>query len=121
MADDGSGTGRERQVTLRSQRTPGDVRHLWATLTADGGITIEGQDLGRGVEEAYGEGLTEYEWVWAVAPADVTAAVAALGGEPGDDPLAVLAAWMEGHGGLDPGIALREAAVPVEFWSRIGD
>jgi hypothetical protein len=113
--------GGGRRLILRTARTGRDVRHLEATLASDGAVLIEGQDLGPAVERIWGEGLTEYEWAWRIAPADVPAAVAALGGSPGDDPLRLLATWMEQHQGMDPGIGVREAGVPIEFWSRVGD
>jgi hypothetical protein len=84
-------------------------------------LIIEGQDLGPGVEQAFGAGLTEYEWVWEIAPQDVPAAVEALGGHEADDPLALLRAWYADHGGEDPGSYLKDAGVPIGFWNRIGD
>lgn len=73
--------GGGRRLVLRSTRTGRDVRHLEATLAPDGAVLIEGQDLGPAVERIWGEGLTEYEWAWRIAPADVPAAVAAIGGQ----------------------------------------
>jgi hypothetical protein len=112
---------RPRSVILRNQHDAQGTRHLDATLTEDGSIVIEGWDLGAGVEAVWGEGLREYEWAWTVAPGDVPAAVAALGGAEGDDPLALLGAWLRGHRGRDPGSHLRDAGILVEFWSRVGD
>jgi hypothetical protein len=43
------------------------------------------------------------------------------GGQEGDDPLRLLAAWSNAHSGRDPGSHLREAGVPIELWNRIGD
>ncbi len=117
----GAGDGPLDGVTLRNQRDAGGTRHLAATRKPDGGILIEGQDLGPGVERAFGPGLTEYEWAWVIGPDAVPAAIAALDGHEGDDPLRLLAGWFEAHGGIDPGMHLRQAGVPVEFWSRIGD
>jgi hypothetical protein len=108
-------------IVIRSQRDADGIRHLEATRRADGGILIEGQDLGPGVERIFGAGLTEYEWSWAIEPDAVPAAVAALDGIEGDDPLRLLAVWSAAHAGIDPGSRLREAGVPIEFWSRIGD
>lgn len=51
--------------------------HVWS----DGNVTIEGQDLRRG----------EYEYVLTIAAVDVPSLVRALGGEPGVDPLPLLA------------------------------
>ena len=110
-----------QSVVLRDLTDSGGRRFLEAKWREDGGIAIDGQDLGAGVERAFGEGLSEYEWAWAVEPKDVPAAVAALGGHKGDDPLRVVAAWSAAHGGQDPGSHLREAGVPIGFWSRVGD
>lgn len=108
-------------ISLRYQRDADGLRRLEATRRPDGGILIEGQDLGPGVERIFGAGLTEYEWAWVVGPDAVPATVAALDGDEGDDPLRLLAAWSAAHSGIDPGSRLREAGVPIEFWNRIGD
>ena len=108
-------------IVLREQRDDDGSRRLVAEWRETSGIVIEGQDLGRGVERTYGTGLDEYEWVWVIAPDAVPAMAAALEGAEGDDPLRLLAMWYEAHGAIDPGIHLREAGVPVEFWSRVGD
>ncbi len=68
-----------------------------------------------------GAGIREYEWTWTIAKADVEAAIAALGGSPGDDLPELLAAWAAAHGDQDPGQFLKDAGVPMEFWSRFGD
>ena len=120
---DGDGA-RERPLTtvvLRHQRDADGLRRLSADLRPGGGILIEGHDPGPGVERIFGAGLSEYEWAWVIGPDAVAAAVAALGGREGDDPLRLLAAWSAAHGGLDPGSHLREAGVPIEFWNRVGD
>jgi hypothetical protein len=108
------------RVVLRSTSDASGSRFLEARLDADGTLRIEGQDLGPGVSAVFGPGLTEYEWWWRLPADAVPAAVAALGGSPGDDPLLVLRAWFAQHG-VDPGSALREAALPIAFDSRIGD
>jgi hypothetical protein len=109
------------QIVLRDLTDAGGRRFLEARRREDGGISIAGQDLGLGVERAFGQGLTEYEWAWEIGPQDVPAAIEALGGHAGDDPLRVLAAWSAAHGGEDPGSHLKGAGVPVGFWSRVGD
>ena len=116
-----SGSKRSGLVSLRYVDDARGLRSLEASLREDGGISIVGQDLGVGVERAFGEGLTEYEWAWVVQPNDVPAAVEALGGRKGDDPLRVLAAWSSAHGGDDPGSHLKEVGVPISFWNRVGD
>jgi hypothetical protein len=108
-------------IVLRQARDEGGVRYLAATRRPDGGVHIEGQDLGRGVEQAYGPGLTEYEWDWSIEAAAVPALIAALDGQPGDDPLRVIDQWFNAHGQIDPGIHVKEAGVPIDFWNRIGD
>ena len=109
------------RVVLRALRDAGGTRSLEAARREDGGIVIEGQDLGPGVEGAFGAGLTEYEWVWAIEPDAVPAVVEALGGHKGDDALALLRSWSVDHGGADPGSHLKDAGVPIGFWNRIGD
>lgn len=106
-------------VVLRDTRDSGGTRHLEARRRPDGGLVVEGQDLGPGVRALFDAG--EYEWTWTLEAADVPAAAAALGGAPGDDPLAVVSAWAAANPGRDPGSALRDAGVPIGFWSRIGD
>ena len=113
--------GPRARVVLRNLRDARGVRHLQATRQPDGGILIEGQDLGPGVEEVFGQGLTEYEWTWEIKAADVPAVVGVLDGREGDDPLVLLAAWAAAHGRIDPGSHLQQAGVQIEFWSRIGD
>ena len=111
----------EETVVLRDSRDERGTRHLLARLGTDGSIQIEGQDLGSGVEDAFGSGNTEYEWWWTVRPGNVAAAVAALGGAPDDDVLELLARWSADNGGADPGQRFRDAGVPVEFDNRVGD
>lgn len=107
-------------VVLRDQDDTDGTRYLDATIDKAGRLVIEGQDVGAGVEHAFGEGYREYEWRWTVSVSEIPAAVAALGGEPGESPLAVAARWIGEHG-TDPGSALKAAKVPTEFWSRLGD
>jgi hypothetical protein len=104
---------------LRDTRDVGGSRHLEVSMLPGGGLSIDGQDLGPGVEAIFGAGCREYEWRWTIDARDVPAAIAALGGVPGDDPLAALARWFDEHE-IDPGTELRDAGVPVAFWNRIG-
>jgi hypothetical protein len=116
-----SAAKRLESVVLRDLRGADGPRYLGAARRQGGAIVIEGQDLGRGVERAFGPGNTEYEWAWSIGPEAVPAMVAALDGVEGDDPLLLLKAWHDANGGMDPGSHLHEAGVPVEFWSRVGD
>lgn len=121
MTRPGGRAGPLARVVLRKLRDDRGTRHLSASRNPDGRIRIEGHDLGRGVEDAFGGGLSEYEWTWVIEPDSVPAAVAALDGKEGDNPLRVLGAWSTAHGGADPGSHLRDAGVPIAFWNRIGD
>jgi hypothetical protein len=112
---------RPKSIVLRDTRDSDGVRHLGAERREDGGIVIEGQDLGPGVERVFGQGNTEYEWAWSIGPDAIAATIAALGGSEGDDALRLLKDWTDAHGGKDPGSDLREAGVAIEFWSRVGD
>jgi hypothetical protein len=106
-------------VVLRHTEGPDGVRHLEARRQPDGSVVIEGQDLGRGVESVFGS--TEYEWARTIPAASLPEAIHALGGAPGDELLELLARWTDANGGLDPSVALDQAGVPMERWSRIGD
>ena len=116
---DGGGAGQLESIVLRELRDDGGLRHLSASQCPDGRIIIEGRDLGPGVERIFG--ALEYEWAWTIGPDAIAAAIEALDGRDGDDPLRVLAAWSTVHGGMDPGSHLQGAGVPIEFWSRMGD
>ncbi|HYO43598.1 MAG TPA: hypothetical protein VES19_10415 [Candidatus Limnocylindrales bacterium] len=107
-------------VVLRDQEDRDGTRYLDATIDKNGRLVFEGQDVGAGVEHAFGEGYREYEWRWTVNADDIPAAIEALGGAPGEPPLAVAVRWIEQHG-TDPGSALKAARVRTEFWSRLGD
>lgn len=109
-------------VTLRDVRGEGGWRHLSARLTDEGDLLIEGQDLGPGVEECFGPGLTEYEWVHTVHAEHIPLLVAALGGEPGEPVLPLLARTCSGAEAIRLSRLLGpDGPVPATFWSRVGD
>ncbi|MBW0114518.1 hypothetical protein [Pseudonocardia abyssalis] len=109
------------EVVLRAERDEDGVRHLAARLTAEGDLVVEGQDIGPGVEEFFGEGNTEYEWAHTVRVADLPLLVAALGGAPGDDVLALLAERCDGPDSDELSRLLGpDGPVPADRWSRIG-
>lgn len=110
----------ERTVELFQSRDDRGTRSIWATTTADGRLKIEGQDLGPGVA-VWGEGLSEYEWDWTVAAADVPLLPGYFGGKPGDGLIPLLRHWIKQAHGSDPGQHLRDSGLELEFWSRIGD
>ncbi len=107
-------------VVLRDDDDARGTRYLDATIDAKGRLVIEGQDLGAVVETVFGEGYREHEWRWTVEPGELAAAVAALGGGPGDPPLAIVARWTAERG-TDPGSAIKAAGVRIGFWRRLGD
>ncbi len=109
----------EEQVTLRDFRDELGTRRLSATLTAGGDLRIDGQDLGRGVEEYWGSGCREYEWSWTVAAADVPQLKRALGGRA-DVLIALRDRFSDDDAiGLKP--FLEDNGIPHEVWSRVGD
>ncbi len=86
-----------------------------AVLRADGRLVIEGQDL---LTNFYG---AEYEYDVTVEAADVPRVIAALGGAPDDDVLALLqtnAEMIVRHGERS---WLRELGIEPGFWFRAGD
>lgn len=98
-----------RTVTLHDH----DGLHVWATITADGELLIQGQDLG-----GY-PGASEYEYAFRVSSADVPTIRAALDATDDDDLLSLIEAageaivrrgeraWMQGLG------------ITTGFWSRV--
>ena len=107
-------------VTLRDLDDADGTRFLEAEWRG-GAIVIEGRDVGPGVERFWGEGNRRYEWETSIGPEAIPAMIAALGGAPGDDPLALLKARYDAGDAIDPGIHLQNAGVPVEKWSSVGD
>jgi hypothetical protein len=110
----------ESSVELWHERDERGTRSLWLRRLSDGRLSIEGQDLGPGVA-IFGEGLSEYEWAWTVAAADVPRITELLGGPSGVDPVTALRAWVRENNGSDPGSALKKAGLTLAFWSRLGD
>ena len=109
----------QQTVVLRHLRDAAGLRHLGATLTAEGHVQIEGQDLGRGVEAFWGKGFREYEYCFTIQAADVPALLAALGAEA--DVLDALRHRFADPKRSGPKAFLDEHGVPYTFWSRVGD
>jgi hypothetical protein len=114
-------------VVLRDIRDAHGTRFLEARLESDGTLVIEGQDLGDGVAEVFGEGLREYEWTWRVAPGDVPVLaerVATRLEAPADLgilPLLFLLYDPLSRGSLEEFVGPDRDRIPAAFWSRIGD
>jgi len=94
-------------------------RTVDAKLSADGGLAIDGQDLGAAVERVWGEDMIEYEWSFSISPEDVTKLKLALGCT--GDVLAVLKERFSGEMVSDLGPFLKTHGIPYGFWSRFGD
>ncbi len=79
---------RQRTVTLRDERQGRDCRHLWAYVDDAGCLHIDGQDLGPGTAPVSDDG--EYEWFQNIKVEDLPRLLGLLGGNAGDDILALL-------------------------------
>lgn len=104
-------------VILRNQRDEYGLRYLDATLNEDGDIVIEGQDLGKGVEEAFG--CSEYEWTWIIKSENVHLLKDALGGK--EDVLDTLEKEYSDINASKLYEFLENNKIPIEGYSRIGD
>jgi hypothetical protein len=109
----------QQQVTLRQTKDQSGSYYLYATLNPNGDVVIGGQDLGKGVEEFWGEGLTEYEFTMKIQAADVPLLLQAL--EAQDNVLGALEQRFQSQADIQPGSFLDEYHIPYEFWSRVGD
>ena len=110
-----------RTVDLRRIDGDGDFLRRWVPLDDDGDLRVEGQDLGRTVEEIWGDGLREYEFIRTVRKEHVPLLIDALGGQPGDDVLDLIEQRFAGQGTNELEKLIQEHDVPNEFWSRVGD
>ena len=108
----------KRSVILRQSRDALGSRFFGAMLSDDGALTIEGQDLGDGVEQFFGVGNREYEWVWTMTSNDVAQLRAALEAE---DVLVALAERFSNDAAAELPTFLASHGIPYESWSRVGD
>lgn len=113
----GAARSSPRVVTLRNERSAGDVRRLHAALSATGDLLIEGYDYGDGVEALLGE--REYEWRWTVAAAELPKLKQALG--EGGDLLPALQRRFSGPDAADLAAFLERNQIAYSAWSRCGD
>ncbi len=107
-----------RHVVLRDIADADGSRLLTASITSGGELVLEGRDFGPGVEGVFG--VREYEWVWTIPAAGVTALLGALQASS-DDVLAALQDRFSGEGAADLGAFLESNGIPAERWSRLGD
>jgi hypothetical protein len=106
-----------KSVVLRNVRDAQGTRHLQATLTGEGDLVIEGQDLGDGVEQIFG--VREYEWIWTIRARDLPSLLDAMGGS--SNVLATLRERFSGDNAAELKSFLDSHDVPHEVWSRMGD
>ena len=103
-----------RVVTLRSETRGRDSRSLWARMTDEGDLRIDGQDLGPATAPVSPDG--EYEWVQVVRRADLPDLLALLGADPGVDVLEFLEASWSGTESYSLEKLLRESDLEVELY-----
>jgi hypothetical protein len=89
-----------RQVVLRDTSGDHGAQFEAAQLEDDGTLRITGHDHGPGVSEVFGDEISSYEWVYLVAPGRAGNLLRLLGGQDGDDVLAILAAYYQRNGGV---------------------
>jgi hypothetical protein len=111
---------RINRVVLQADIDADGRRNLSVEREGDA-LVIRGHDLGPVVTRAWGAGHSEYEWAWRIPAASLPALLAALDGNPDDDPVDLVRRWSVAHPGQDPGPVLKRADVPLEFWNRVGD
>ena len=101
----------------RDRSSTATKRSVVVTLTHAGDLVWSGQDLGPDVEKL-SPGATEYEWWRTVPAAYVPALLAALGGGPGDNVVALVAERFDSDVELEEFAA--SVGIPTEFDSWIG-
>lgn len=108
-------TGRP-PVVLRDLRLENGLHTiLEASLTADGSLELEAQDLGGTAYLMNPDG--EYDYRRTIVPEHLPALIALLGGRPGDDVLDLLARDWTGYRSFDLEAPLRDAPFPLRFLS----
>lgn len=108
---------KKKKVILREERSTGDYRFLGAEIKKDGNLVFEGQDLGSGVESAFG--CSEYEWYWTVKKQDIPKFKEAIGGN--GNILKLLGENFSGKKAANLYEFMQNNNIPFESWSRIGN
>jgi hypothetical protein len=106
-----------RIVVLRNMVDELGSRHLQAMVTAEGDLVISGTDHGDGVEQIFGDGYREYEWVWTISADQLTSLSEAADGNLLD----VLEQRFSGEAAAGLGEYLAAIGAELVTWSRIGD
>ncbi len=108
-------------ITLVRTEDAEGMRYVGARLDAQGLLTIEGQDLGPGVEAFFGKGNTEYEYEVTVRAEDLPRLLEAIGAAPGTPVLDALAARFSGSEAHTLRTFLEARGLAGAGWTRIGD
>jgi len=108
---------RKKKVVLRQEKSKDGFRYLGVEIKDNGDLVFEGQDLGAGVEDAFG--ASEYEWYWTVKAQDIPKFQKAIGSGANilkslkksfsDQDAAKIYEFMQGN------------EIPFESYSRVGD
>ena len=106
-----------KKVVLRKERSESDYRFLSAEIDENGDLVIDGQDLGGGVDSAFG--CSEYEWSWTVRAKHIGQLKIALGSRR--NILRTLKKRFSDQKAAGLYEFLQKSKVPFEGWSRIGD
>jgi hypothetical protein len=105
------------KIVLRDEKSATNIRRL-VVCEHEGGIRLDGWDLGDGVAAI--KGVREYEWTLDVAASDLPALVEALGAVAGEDVFEVISrTCMDDPNRLHRTIV--DAKIPHAWWSREGD
>ena len=108
-----------RTVTLHHRDDLLGSQYLGASISDDGTLTIEGQEIGDSVERFFGTGYHEYEWTWTIESKDIAQLKSAL--DSVDDVLVALAKRFSNDAAVELQPFLDKHGIPYECWSRIGD
>lgn len=104
-------------LVLRDEKTAFERREL-TVYAHEGGIRVDGWELGDVTERVHGD--REYEWTIDVAEHDLPALVTALGGAPGEDVFDAIRRTCS----ADPDRlqqVIMGANIPHAWWHRLGD
>ena len=106
-----------KEVTLLEERNGADSRSVWASLAENGDLIISGQDIGPGVERAFGS--DEYEFSHTIPSDYVLPFLKILGAIKVTDVLTALRAF----GGsryeeITDALETAQTSMPIRFWSH---
>lgn len=112
-----SGILKAKKVTLREERSESGYRFLGAEIKDNGDLVFKGQDIGSGVDDAFG--YREYEWCWTVKAKDIDLFKKAVGSNV--NILESLKKNFSNENAAKLSEFMRNNNVPFESFSRVGD